>query len=126
MDKTTIKIYLYSQTAEPGPPLGTVLGNLGLNTVKFCKEFNEFTKDLPNYFKLAVIIEIFENKSYNFSVGLPSTGFIISQLKDDDFCVNFEDLCKLAILKFPNLPLDKSFKIILGSVHSSGLVILFS
>ena len=44
-DFKKVSIYLRAQMAESGPPLGTVLGNLGVNTVKFCKEFNDFTKD---------------------------------------------------------------------------------
>ena len=43
----TKKCFLVSNSAEPAPPLGTILGNLGVNTVKFCEEFNLFTKNLP-------------------------------------------------------------------------------
>jgi len=30
--------------ADAVPPLGTVLGNLGINAVKFCKDFNDLLK----------------------------------------------------------------------------------
>jgi large subunit ribosomal protein L11 len=76
-----INIGVNAQMAEAGPPLGTVLGNLGVNTVKFCKEFNEFTNDVPNYLKLRVQISIMENKSYSFVVREPSVGYIISLSK---------------------------------------------
>jgi len=67
---TTYKLTLYirSNSAESGPPLGTTLGNIGVNTLKFCKEFNEFTQDLPNYFLLKVVITISENKSFIFKI----------------------------------------------------------
>ena len=77
----TVLLFLRSQFAESGPPWGTVLGNLGVNTVKFCKEFNDFTSDLPSYFLLKVKIFIAENKSFSFLVFLPSTGFLIGLLK---------------------------------------------
>lgn len=32
------KTFLLSNNAEPAPPLGTILGNLGVNTIKFCEE----------------------------------------------------------------------------------------
>jgi len=48
--KIILNIYIRSNSAEAVPPLGTTLGNIGVNALKFCKEFNEFTKDLPNYF----------------------------------------------------------------------------
>ncbi len=52
--KYTKRCYLMSQKAEAVPPLGTILGNIGVNTIKFCDEFNLVTKDLPNYFSLNV------------------------------------------------------------------------
>jgi len=66
--KDNIKLILYIKAgqAESGPPLGTILGNIGVQTVKFCKEFNEFSKDLPLYFLLKVKIIISENKKKNF------------------------------------------------------------
>jgi large subunit ribosomal protein L11 len=72
---------IYAGSAETAPPLGTILGNLGVNTVKFCKEFNDFTIDLPIYIKLEVTIFIHENKSFYFTIILGSVGHLISLLK---------------------------------------------
>jgi len=69
MEKEIIKtfsIFLRSGKVEAGPPLSTILGNFGINTVKFVKEYNEFTKELPDYFLLVVIINVYNDKSYNF------------------------------------------------------------
>ena len=131
----TIVIFLRAQSVESGPPLGTILGNLGVNTVKFCKDFNDFTKELPNYFSVRVTINIFEDRSFNFYVEAPSTGFILSLLKFErivkkngrDFtenCVLLYDVIMLAKFKFPDHALINSVKIILGSVVSAGLVIV--
>lgn len=43
--KKNLIIYIYAQTAESGPPLGTILGNLGINTVKFCKDLMSIQKN---------------------------------------------------------------------------------
>jgi ribosomal protein L11 len=75
------KCFLVSKSAEPIPPLGTILGNLGVNTVKFCEEFNIFTKNLPTYFLVKVIIYILDNRSFKFKVFFPSTSFILNILK---------------------------------------------
>jgi len=75
------KCFLISKNAEPLPPLGTILGNLGVNTVKFCEEFNNFTKNLPNYFLLKVIIYILDNRSFKFKILFPTTTFILNILK---------------------------------------------
>ena len=58
-----VSLYIKAGKAEAGPPLGTVLGNLGVNSSKFCKEFNAFTENLPSYFKLKVnIVTIIHRK----------------------------------------------------------------
>src|SRR5687768_10887299 len=62
---------------EAGPPLSTILGNYGLNTVKVCKELNEYTKELPIFFLLEVEIVIYVDKSYKFIVFEPSTSSLL-------------------------------------------------
>jgi ribosomal protein L11 len=63
---------------EAGPPLSTIIGNVGgINSVKFFKELNEYTKVLPNYFMLEVKIKIFMDKSYIFTVVEPSTALLL-------------------------------------------------
>jgi len=74
-------LYIRANSADPSPPLGTVLGNLGVNTTLFCTNFNLFTKTLPVYLVLKVSISIFENKSTSFIIDLPSIGYILSLLK---------------------------------------------
>lgn len=120
-------IFIQSQSADPSPPLGTVLGNLGVNTVLFCTNFNLFTKNIPSYFRLRVNIFIYENRSTSFLVNLPSTGFILGLLKFEKTikvkvfdrqhekiisCVKLVEVLKLARLKFPELELRQSFNII--------------
>src|SRR5699024_5547750 len=113
--KHTLILKVKSQGAEPGPPLGTVLGNLGVNTSKFCKDFNDFTKDLPVYFVLLVTVYVYENRSFKFEVKAPSTGYLLSIMKfektlyvkvgasivkRDFYCVFLDDLVRLALFKF--------------------------
>src|SRR5215469_16539780 len=111
--KDNIKLILYIKAgqAESGPPLGTILGNIGVQAIKFCKDFNEYTKDLPIYFILRVKILIAENKTFTFNVGQPSIGSIISLLKKEEKVkkkdgteeifnyIFFEDIVKLAKFK---------------------------
>lgn len=134
--KHIINIAIRSQNAESGPPLGTVLGNIGVNAIKFAKDFNEYTIDLPNYFKLNVQIFIYRNNTYKFTTRMPDVGYILFLLrKEQDFWwygtyrkyyyFNFSDLLKLALLKFPNISLKKSLKIILGSVKSANTRVKF-
>jgi len=134
-DNIILTLYIRAGQAESGPPLGTTLGNIGVQTVKFCKEFNDFTKELPTYFLLKVKIIITENKSFTFSIEQPPIGFIISLLKKNEKIkkkdgseailnyIIFEDVVKLAKFKFPDLNLEKSINIIKGCLYSSKIQI---
>jgi large subunit ribosomal protein L11 len=134
--KNIIFIFVRSQLADSGPPLGTVLGNLGINAVKFCKDFNEFTKDLPSYFLLKVKILIFEDRSYNFFINPPTTGFLLMFVKVQQTLdisrskkglnnfISLKNVVQIARFKFPYLDLRFSMAIVLGSLNSCNLKIL--
>jgi hypothetical protein len=119
---------IYAGSAETAPPLGTILGNLGVNTVKFCKEFNDFTIELPVYIKLQVTIFIQENKSFYFTIVLGSVGYLISLLKKevefgfDQFLLS--DFLYLAKFKFNSFPLQKSIPILLSALDSAHLELI--
>jgi len=128
--KNVIFLFVRSQMADAVPPLGTVLGNLGINAVKFCKDFNEFTKDLPSYFLLKVKILILEDRSYSFSISPPSTGFILMLVKSKMagdiavkkkgqlFIISLRNIIQLAKFKFPDMDLRNALPVILGSTNS--------
>jgi len=133
--KHIINITIKSQSAESGPPLGTVLGNIGVNAIKFAKDFNEYTANLPNYFKVNVKIYIYRNNNYKFIIKIPNIGYILSLLKNESEYlssggynvkynyINLSDLLKLSLLKFPNISLERSIKIVLGSVKSANIIV---
>jgi len=64
-------------SVESGPPLSTILGNVGVNSMKLCKDFNDFSKDLQKYFLLEVVITIYTDKTYEFDIKQPTTSFLL-------------------------------------------------
>ena len=78
--KHKLQLYIQAQSADAAPPLGTVLGNLGVNTVNFCKEFNSATADIPSYLTVQVTIVVNSNRSYNFRIGEPNLGSVLGLL----------------------------------------------
>jgi hypothetical protein len=124
--KSFVSIYVKSQGADSGPPLGTVLGNLGVNSVKFCKEFNDFTKDLPDFFILPVHVYIYNDRSFSFKVLEPSLNSLLLLLIKEDvdnkiLYILSDDLLKLAIFKFPNFPINLAVSLIFSVVKSRKL-----
>jgi len=76
-------MYLRAGLIEAGPPLSTILGNYGLNTVKFCEDINNFTKDLPDYFLLKIVIIVYDDRTYEYNVIEPSTSFYLRLVSYD-------------------------------------------
>jgi len=130
-------IYLRMGSVESGPPLSTILGNFGINTVKFVKDLNDFTSELATYFLLVVNVTINSDRTYKFEINEPSvTQFLrilskkkqISVLaqggfKDVDIkVINIEDLYFICKTKFGNFD-ESSLRMIYGSLSSLDMYI---
>jgi large subunit ribosomal protein L11 len=134
----TFSISLRSAKVESGPPLSTILGNFGINTVKFVKDFNEFTKDLPDYFLLTVIINIYNDKSYSFFLKQPNVSLLLRLVSfDKNFLVKgsggyrplkhkvikLNDILLISIFKFGHCN-DTTLRLIMGTIKSMNLNVI--
>jgi len=130
-------IYLRMGSVESGPPLSTILGNFGINTVKFVKDLNEFTSELPTYFLLVVNVVINSDKTYKFELNEPSVTqllrilsrkkqiYVLAQggLKTIDIkVIDIKDLYFICYTKFGNFD-DSSFRMLYGSICSLDMYI---
>jgi ribosomal protein L11 len=141
MDSEVLKqfsIFLRSNKVESGPPLSTILGNFGVNTVKFVKDFNDYTKDLPDYFLLVVDITIYNDKTYSFDILNPSISFLLRLISfEKDFLtkgsggyisnpykvISVEDIVLVSYFKFGFFD-EYTLKIILGILNSMNLYVV--
>ena len=68
--KTVVKLQLPAGKATPAPPVGPALGQHGVNTMAFCKEYNERTASQAGTI-VPVEITIFEDRSFTFVTKTP-------------------------------------------------------
>ena len=61
--KTKVRLQLVAGSANPAPPVGSMLGPHGVNLMKFCTDFNNATKDKKGEI-IPVVITIYVDKSY--------------------------------------------------------------
>ena len=132
--KYVLNLYIVAQSADAGPPLGTILGNLGVNSTNFCKEFNTLTQDLPNYLTVSVTVSIFTNKTFKIVINDLPLGKLLGLLKSEQTVmvkqqeqtqgyITLQNVIQLALFKFPHTKIEKSLPIILGTIKSSNLII---
>lgn len=71
-----VKLQLPAGKANPAPPVGPALGQVGINIGEFCKKFNDKTKDQPGMI-FPVVIYVKRNKSYTFEIKTPPASVLV-------------------------------------------------
>jgi len=73
----TVRLLVNAATAKPNPSIGQALGQLGVNMMMFCKDFNSKTTHYVNDVPLRVRFTAFPDKTFKFvPLAPPSTWFI--------------------------------------------------
>lgn len=79
--KANLKMRLPGGRASAGPPVGSILGQHGLNLMDFVQAFNDQTKDL-NGKDVIVHIKVFEDRTFTFEIiGQPVDDMIRDAIK---------------------------------------------
>jgi len=81
--RANLKMKLRGGQASAGPPVGSTLGQYGVNMMDFVNPFNEETKDRMGQ-PLTVHITIYDDRSMSWRiVGTPTDELIMAALKVD-------------------------------------------
>lgn len=72
-----VKLQIPAGQANPSPPVGPALGQAGVSIMDFCKAFNAKTADAEPGSPIPVVIDVYEDKSFDFVVkSAPASYFI--------------------------------------------------
>lgn len=74
-----IKIQVLSGMANPSPPIGPILGQKGINIMKFCKLFNKKTNNMEKGIPIPVIIKVYSDKSFDFIIKTPPVSYFLKK-----------------------------------------------
>ena len=121
--------------ANPSPPVGPALGQVGVNIMDFCNAFNAETQSAEKGMPLPVVITVYEDKSFTFVVKTPPAAVLIRKalgIEKGSGEPNREKVGKLtraqlediAKLKEPDLnsnDIDAAVLIIAGTARSMGV-----
>lgn len=76
--KTKVKLQIVGGQATPAPPVGSVLGQHGIDLGAFVNQFNEKTREKMGTI-LPVLITIYEDRSFDFIVKEPPAAVLIKK-----------------------------------------------
>jgi large subunit ribosomal protein L11 len=135
--KANVKMQLPGGAATPAPPVGSALGQQGVNIMDFCKKFNAATADRKGQ-TVPVIVTVYVDKTFDFVVKTPPVTELIKKRinlakgatkvgTDKIGSISWRDIEEIAKVKMPDLnahDLEAAKKIIAGSAKSLGLQIV--
>ena len=130
-----LKLQIPAGGANPSPPVGPALGQVGLNIMDFCNAFNNETKDAEKGVPLPVVINVYEDKSFDFVIKTPPAAVLIRKAlgidkgsgepnRDKVGKLTRNQLEEIAKTKEPDLnanDIDAAVNIIAGTARSMGV-----
>ena len=74
--KAVIKLQIEAGKANPAPPIGSALGQHGVNIMAFCKEYNERTAAQAGSI-IPAEITVYNDRSFTFITKTPPAGDLL-------------------------------------------------
>ena len=71
-----VKLQIKAGAATPAPPVGTALGQHGVNIMDFCRQYNEATQQFAGRI-IPVELTIYEDRSFSFVTKQPPAAELI-------------------------------------------------
>lgn len=129
-----LKLRIPGGKATAGPPVGSTLGQWGLNMMEFINPFNEQTKEYAGK-NVIVHLQVFDDHSFKWQcLGQPVDDLIREKIKIDKGSgkpntekvgkISQQDLAEIAKLKMKQLnaiDLEGACKIVAGTARSMGV-----
>ncbi len=131
-----IKLQLPAGKATPAPPVGTMLGPVGINLNEFCTKYNDATKDKMGSI-VPVEISVYEDRSFDFILKTPPTPSLLLEVagiqkgsvkgaNDIVATITKDDLRKIAEIKLPDLntnDIEAAMRIVAGTARNMGIAV---
>lgn len=135
--KANIKLQIAGGAATPAPPVGSALGQHGVNIMDFCKKFNAATTNRKGE-TVPVFITVYADRTFDFILKTPPVSELLRKKakiekgssnpgKESAGVIRWSDLEEIAKIKAPDLnanDIEAAKKIVAGSASSMGLKII--
>ena len=130
-----VRLQIPAGQANPSPPVGPALGQVGLNIMEFCNAFNAKTADAEPGILIPVVINVYRDKTFTFITKTPPASTLLKKAAgiakgsgepntEKVGKINQKQLEEIAQIKAPDLnsiEIEAAMKIIAGTARSMGL-----
>lgn len=132
----TLKLQIPAGKANPAPPVGPALGQVGVNIGEFVNQFNEATKEMMGDI-IPVIINVYDDRSFDFILKKPPASRLLlkalgkpkgsgKNLVSKAGSITDAQLAEVAESKMDDLntsDLEQAKKVMAGTARSMGIEI---
>ena len=132
----TAKLQIVAAQATPAPPVGTALGQHGVNIMDFCKQYNAATQAQAGSV-VPVEITIYEDRSFSFVLKTPPAAVLLRKAagiekgsaephREKVGTVTRAQVREIAETKMPDLnaiDVEAAMKIVEGTARSMGITV---
>jgi large subunit ribosomal protein L11 len=73
-----VTLQIRAGQATPAPPVGTALGQHGVNIMEFCKQYNDATQQMGGQV-IPAVLTIYEDRTFSFILKQPPAAELIKQ-----------------------------------------------
>ena len=131
-----LKLQVPAGKANPSPPIGPALGQVGVNIMEFCKAFNAQTQEMEPGMPLPTEITVYGDRSFSFVVKTAPASYYLKKAAKVQKgsgtvgksapigTVTMKQVREIAEAKMKDLnanSIDQAAKIIAGSARSMGI-----
>ena len=131
-----VKLHVPAGKATPAPPVGPALGQHGVNSMEFCKAFNERTANQAGDI-IPVEVTIFADRSFTFICKTPPAASLLKKAAGLEKGspepkaekvgeVSRDQVRSIAERKMPDLnayDVEQAMRIIEGTARSMGIIV---
>ena len=132
-----VKLQIEAGKATPAPPVGTALGQHGVNIMDFCKAFNAKTAKDAGLI-IPVIVTVYSDRSYTFILKTPPASVLLKKAAKVEkgsgvpnknrvgkvTMKQVEEIAKLKLVDLNAADLEAAMKTVAGTARSMGIEVV--
>jgi large subunit ribosomal protein L11 len=130
----TVTLQIRAGQATPAPPVGTALGQHGVNIMDFCKQYNDATQQMGGQV-IPAVLTIYEDRTFSFILKQPPMAELIKQAagiekgsgrpnREKVGALSANQVRDIAQAKMPDLnaeDVEMAMRIVAGTARSMGV-----